>query len=74
LQPPHAIGCVRCADEKIGKTHPTYAQGASAELVAAITIGASLRGKLKRDELFDSGSIKAARFAGGVRSALSAAH
>ena len=26
--------------EKIGKTHMTYAQGASAELVAATTIGA----------------------------------
>ena len=27
--------------EKIGKTHLTYAQGASAELVAAATIGAA---------------------------------
>ena len=27
--------------EKIGKSHLTYAQGASAELVAAITIGAA---------------------------------
>jgi len=28
-------------DEKIGKTHLTYAQGASAELVAMVTIGAA---------------------------------
>ena len=27
--------------ERIGKTHLTYAQGASAELVAALTIGAA---------------------------------
>ena len=27
--------------EKIGKTHLTYAQGASAELVAMVTIGAA---------------------------------
>ena len=27
--------------EKIGKTHLTYAQGASAEMVAALTIGAA---------------------------------
>lgn len=32
--------------EKIGKTHLTYAQGASAELVAAITIGLSTAFKL----------------------------
>ena len=32
--------------EKIGKTHLTYAQGATAELVAAITIGLSTAYKL----------------------------
>jgi phosphate/sulfate permease len=32
---------VKTVGEKIGKQHLTYAQGASAELVAAITIGAS---------------------------------
>ncbi|MET0498013.1 MAG: inorganic phosphate transporter [Steroidobacteraceae bacterium] len=32
---------VRTVGEKIGKTHLTYAQGASAELVAMITIGAA---------------------------------
>jgi phosphate/sulfate permease len=34
---------VRTIGEKIGKQHLTYAQGASAELVAAITIGLSSR-------------------------------
>jgi phosphate/sulfate permease len=34
---------VRTIGEKIGKEHLTYAQGASAELVAAITIGLSSR-------------------------------
>jgi PiT family inorganic phosphate transporter len=32
---------VRTVGEKIGKTHLTYAQGASAELVAMVTIGAA---------------------------------
>ena len=32
---------VRTVGEKIGKTHLTYAQGASAEVVAMITIGAA---------------------------------
>jgi PiT family inorganic phosphate transporter len=32
---------VRTVGEKIGKTHLTYAQGASAELVAMATIGAA---------------------------------
>lgn len=32
---------VRTVGEKIGKTHLTYAQGASAELVAMTTIGAA---------------------------------
>jgi PiT family inorganic phosphate transporter len=34
---------VRTVGERIGKEHLTYAQGAAAELVAAITIGAADR-------------------------------
>jgi len=37
---------VRTVGERIGKTHLTYAQGASAELVAMATISAAVRNLL----------------------------
>jgi PiT family inorganic phosphate transporter len=55
--------------EKIGKTHLTYAQGASAEIVAAATIGAStwLGLPVSTTHVLSSGVAGAMVSGGGVK-------